>query len=278
MGERRKVPLPTRSYELHVILVRPAHPGNLGAVCRAMLNFGFTSLRLIEPLCSPDDEEARNRAKHAGSILDDCLIHEDWQSAVSDLSLVIGTSGKRESGEKTLFRHFIHPWELAEKLDLISGKVALVFGQEGTGLATDELNHCDLLMTIPTWEGYPICNLSHSVALTLYELNRSILTDSEVECGDPLAENLQLTRAISPELRRLLRQSIDEFAAALEGDENKRAMIGDNMRRTILRGLPIDNEAQRLIGALVEATTALQKLSGDERWQNSRRRRIDSND
>ena len=60
MGERRKVPLPTRSYELHVILVRPAHPGNLGAVCRAMLNFGFTSLRLIEPLCSPDDEEARN--------------------------------------------------------------------------------------------------------------------------------------------------------------------------------------------------------------------------
>ena len=278
MGERRDIPLPSRPYELHVVLVRPTHPGNLGAVCRAMLNFGFTSLRLIDPQCSPDDEEARNRAKHAGMILDNCQSYADWGSAVSDMSLVIGTSGKRESGEKTLFRHFIQPWELAKKLDNISGKVALIFGEEGTGLSTDELQNCDQLMTIPTWEGYPICNLSHSVALSLYELNRSILTDTEVELeeGNPLAENLQLTRAIKPDLRRLLRLSIDEFASALEGDEFKQSMIADNLRRTIMRGQPIDNEAQRLIGALVEATTALQKLSGDEQWMNSRRRRIDS--
>ncbi|HIA39597.1 MAG: hypothetical protein CXX80_01450 [Methanobacteriota archaeon] len=278
MGERRKVPLPTRRYELHVILVRPSHSGNLGAVCRAMLNFGFTSLRLIEPLCSPADEEARNRAKHAGAILDDCQIYDGWDSALSDISVVIGTSGKRESGEKTLFRHFIQPWELADKLDHVSGKVALIFGEEGTGLSTDELQQCDMLMTIPTWEGYPICNLSHAVALSLYELNRSVIADGQVEPGDPLAQNLQLTRAISPDLRRLLRNSIDEFAAALDGDENKRAMVADNLRRTILRGLPIDNEAQRLIGAFVEATTALQKLAGDARWRNSRRRRLDSGD
>jgi TrmH family RNA methyltransferase len=243
-----------------------------------MLNFGFTSLRLIEPLCSPADEEARNRAKHAGAILDDCQIYDGWDSALSDISVAIGTSGKRESGEKTLFRHFIQPWELAEKIDHVSGKVALIFGEEGMGLSTDELQQCDMLMTIPTWEGYPICNLSHAVALSLYELNRSIIADGQVESGDPLAQNLQLTRAISPDMRRLLRNSIDEFAAALDGDENKRAMVADNLRRTILRGLPIDNEAQRLIGAFVEATTALQKLADDARWRNSRRRRLDSGD
>jgi hypothetical protein len=89
------------------------------------------------------------------------------------------------------------------------------------------------------------------------------------------SKNLQIDRSLSPELRRLLRQSISEFAKSLEGDVHKKAMFEDNLQRTILRGLPIDNEVQRLIGAFVEATTALQKLSGNQEWMSSRRRRIE---
>ena len=70
MGERSDLPLPTSAYTLHVVMVGTQHPGNLGAVCRSLLNHGFNSLRLVQPVCHPNDIEARTRAKHAGKILD----------------------------------------------------------------------------------------------------------------------------------------------------------------------------------------------------------------
>jgi tRNA C32,U32 (ribose-2'-O)-methylase TrmJ len=71
MGDRKSIPLPTSSFDLIIICVNTSHPGNLGAICRTMLNYGFSKLRLVTPKCDPLDEEARNRAKHAGSILDE---------------------------------------------------------------------------------------------------------------------------------------------------------------------------------------------------------------
>ena len=111
MGNRGHLPLPTASYTLHVVLVGTQHPGNLGAVCRSLLNHGFDSLRLVQPECHPDDLEARNRAKHAGRILDSCKIFDSFETAVADCSLVVGTSGKREIGDKTQKRHFMYPSE-----------------------------------------------------------------------------------------------------------------------------------------------------------------------
>ena len=134
MGKRLDIPLPHSTYRLIVVLEGITHPGNLGAVCRAMLNHGFAELRLIAPICSPDDEEARNRAKHSGSILDNAQTYADWHSCMQDIDLVIGTSGKREIGSKTLFRHFLYPWDLAEHLREKQSKIALVFGEEGKGL------------------------------------------------------------------------------------------------------------------------------------------------
>ena len=115
MGDRSQLPLPTSNYSLSIVLIGVSHPGNLGAVCRAMLNYGFVQLRLVQPQCDPNDIEARNRAKHAGRVLDQCTVHHTLEEATSDASLVIGTSGKREIGTKTNFRHFVYPWELAEQ-------------------------------------------------------------------------------------------------------------------------------------------------------------------
>ena len=138
MGDRMNVPLPVSSYELNIVLVGINHPGNLGAVCRTMLNHGYNKLTLVNPNCSPDDEEARTRAKHSGIILDTCEIHETLDSAVKDSSLVIGTSGKREVGSKILKRHFLLPWEFAEKIREYNGQISLIFGEEGKGLSTDD--------------------------------------------------------------------------------------------------------------------------------------------
>ena len=93
MGDRSDLPLPSSPYNLVIVLVGIQHPGNLGAVCRSLLNHGYDQLRLVNPQCSPDDIEARNRAKHAGRVLDTCEVFSSFNEAVSDCSLVVGTSG-----------------------------------------------------------------------------------------------------------------------------------------------------------------------------------------
>ena len=85
------------------------------------------------------------------------------------------------------------------------GKVSLVFGEEGKGLSTEDLDRCDFLLTLPTWEGYPIANLSQAVGHCVYELHRDRVIQGENVKG------VQKERALTPELRRILKQSIAEF-------------------------------------------------------------------
>ena len=265
MGDRMDIPLPDSNYELDIVLVGINHPGNLGAICRTMLNHGFDKLALVNPNCSTADEEARNRAKHSGRILDATRVYTSLDDAVSESSLVIGTSGKREVGSKVLKRHFVLPWDFAEMLRGFEGKVSLVFGEEGKGLSTSDLDRCDFLLTLPTWEGYPIANLSQAVGHCVYELHRDRVKRGKMIRG------VEKKRAVTPELRQILKQAISEFSHSLDSDKNE--LIADVFDRVILRGLPIDSEAERMIGAFVQGATALQKQSGDPNWQRERRKR-----
>ncbi len=277
MGIRSDVPLPTDPYCLTVVLVGVTHPGNLGAVCRSMLNHGFDRLRLVEPRCGPGDDEARNRAKHAGRILDACTVHQNLEEAVADATLVIGTSGKRELGKKTLFRHFLHPWELAERAEEGEAHIALVFGEEGKGLSQEDLERCDLLATLPTWEGYPIANLSHAVTLFLYELHRRRVLERQ-GTDRALPEITPVNRRNDPGVRQAMRQAVEEFSAALPGQPERRESVKQSMHRFIARGAASDDEMTRLLGALLDGTTALQNVQGDARWMKDRRRRLEDVD
>ena len=266
MGDRQDIPLPDSPYDLEIVLVGVNHPGNLGAVCRTMLNHGFDKLSLVGPNCSVDDEEARNRAKHSGKILDSAQIYSDLDSCIANSSLVIGTSGKREVGSKILKRHFILPWEFSNMLRQYSGKVSLLFGEEGKGLSTVDLDKCDLLLTLPTWEGYPIANLSQAVGHCVYELHRDRVKNSKDIVG------VVSERSLNPNLRTILKQSVKEMTDAMETD--KQDLVNDVIERVILRGLPTDLEAERIIGALIQATTALEYSNQNENWKRYRRKRI----
>jgi len=266
MGDRQDIPLPHSPYDLEIVLVGINHPGNLGAVCRTMLNHGFDRLSLVNANCSVDDEEARNRAKHSGKILDNAQIFTDLDSCISNSSLVIGTSGKREVGSKILKRHFILPWEFSEMLRDYSGKVSLIFGEEGKGLSTEDLDKCDLLLTLPTWEGYPIANLSQAVGHCVYELHRDRMKNRNDIVG------VVADRSLHPNLRTILKQSIHEMTQAMDTD--KQELVSDVLERVILRGLPTDLEAERIIGALIQSTTALEYSNKNENWKRDRRKRI----
>jgi TrmH family RNA methyltransferase len=273
MGDRSILPLPFSTYDLHVVLVGIQHPGNLGAVCRSLLNHGFDSLRLVQPQCHPDDIEARNRAKHAGRILDSCKLYDSFEEAVSDCSLVVGTSGKREIGDKTQKRHFMYPWEFSERISRIDQSVALVFGEEGKGLSTEDLLRCDYLVTLPTWEGYPITNLSHAVHTLTYELHRHRVLQTQGD-DEALPDIVPIQRGISPEQRVVLRKAIEDIAVNLPGGDERKISFTHSLTRALQRSGMEPDETNRLIGGFVDASTALEFASQYDEWKTTRRRRV----
>lgn len=156
------------------MLVRARNPNNIGAVARAMHDFGFRRLRIVNEYTVPfvtarsavDASEVLAGAMEFGSVAD----------AVADCTLVVGTTAV---GERALL-HPLHalPEAAAEIKDALAqaGRVALLFGSEKTGLSNDELSHCHWLLTIPMKEHedvrHPSMNLGQAAAVCLYELVR----------------------------------------------------------------------------------------------------------
>jgi len=273
MGDRLDIPLPSGPFEVVVVLVGVSHPGNLGAICRSMLNYGFDCLRLVNPKTTAQDGDAVARAKHASIVLKSATTFASIDEAVADCTLVVGTSGKREVGEKTLYRHFLYPWDMVQRVQEQGGRLALVFGEEGKGLSTEQLDECDFLVTLPTWEGYPIANLSHAVNALLYEIHRNRVLHQLGE--DPgLPQVVPLENILDPSVRQALVLAIEQFASASSTAEERKRSVELTLRRTLLKGGPSSDEATRLIGAFVEATTALEFASGDAGWKKEHRRRL----
>ncbi len=157
-----------------VVLVRARNPNNIGAVARAMHDFGFVHLRVVNEYAVPF--EAARSAVDASAVLDGASSFGSVAEAVADCTLVVGTTAVGE-------RDLQHPlYALAEAGGMIgeevtrSGRVALLFGSEKTGLSNDELSHCHWLLTIPMPEQddvrHPSMNLGQAVAVCLYELVR----------------------------------------------------------------------------------------------------------
>ena len=248
MGDHRPESLPAYNDDVCIVLVNPQNDGNIGAVARSMLNFGFTDLRIVGRW-GEWSEEARNRAKNAQSVLDSTQCHKTLQDCVADCSIVVGTSGKREDGAKTAMRHFLLPEELPSRLSDVHGRVALVFGPEGKGLLNEELSACDLLVTIPTWEGYPILNLSHAVTVICFSW--FVSTDNSTPSG---AEQ----RLLDPELRLRLRNEISRLTRNMPAKDHRRKGIEETLVRVIMRGLPKDDEIHRLLGVISQAAASFE--------------------
>ena len=240
--------MPHENENLCIVLVNPGHDGNIGAVARSMLNFGITDLRVIGR-AGEWSEEARNRAKNAQTVLDSAKLVSTFADATSDCSVIVGTSGKREDGDKTALRHFLLPGELPKRLSGTDGRVAMVFGPEGKGLLNEELRMCDLLVTIPTWEGYPILNLSHAV---------SIICFSWYVNSDTVPPSGTRNRLLDPELRNTLRSEVSRLVESMPTKEHKRKGIEETLVRVIMRGLPKDDEIHRLLGVISEAADAFE--------------------
>ena len=143
---------------------------NIGAAARAMSNFGFAELRLVNPY-EVAFREARSAVK-AHKVLADAREYATVTEAVADCALVVGTTSK---GHRVL-DHPLHRLELGGRMivkKLATAPVALLFGSEKFGLSNEDMSYCHWLMRIPSREEHASMNLGQAVALCLYEIIRN---------------------------------------------------------------------------------------------------------
>lgn len=163
------MPLASEFGRLRVVLVATRNPLNLGAAARAMSNFGFLRLRVVNPYHIAF-REARS-AVGAEALLRQAEEYKSVAEAVADCTLVVGTTaGARRDLNQP-------PRSLQEsardlRRQLQSGDVALLFGSEKRGLSNEDMSHCQWLLRIPTRVEHPSMNLGQAVAVCLYELSR----------------------------------------------------------------------------------------------------------
>lgn len=148
---------------ISIVLIEPENPGNIGAIARIMANFSFNDLIIINPKCDHLCSEAIARSKHALPVLENAKVCT-WEY-LKNFDAIVGTTAKLGT-DYNIPRSPLSP----KNLPILPEKTALLFGRESSGLTNDEINICDFIVTIPSKSKYPVLNLSHAVAILLYEL------------------------------------------------------------------------------------------------------------
>jgi TrmH family RNA methyltransferase len=221
---------------LCVVLVRTRNPLNLGTAARAMSNFGFGGLRVVQPY-----ELAFREVRSAVGASDLLKLAKEYKSvaaAVSDCALVIGTTaiGQRQR------QHPVRTLAAGAKLiraRLGSQRVALLFGSEKTGLSNQDLSHCHWLLHIPTQPRHLSMNLGQAVAVTLYELARAGRAEKSSPRVHPASAN---------DLERLTQLLLE--AATVSGFIDERTSPSSEQKlRRLIRRLQVESEdAPTLLG------------------------------
>lgn len=208
--------------DLRVVLVSVRNPLNIGAAARAMSNFGFPSLRLVNAY-----EVAFREAKSAvgaGAVLKVAEQFGALDDAVADCRLVVGTTSASHRELKHPIRRLEDGARLIRKH---AGPVALLFGSEKFGLGNEDMDHCHWLLRIPTRAGHPSMNLGQAVAVCLFELIRG----RAVSKGGPTPRAV----ATAEEMERLTGSLIDALERSGYLKEPTSASMSGKLRRLIRR-------------------------------------------
>lgn len=217
-------------------MVEPKFPGNVGAVARVMANFDFNKLILVNP-CDLNDE-CYARAKHASKILDDAEILDSFEKTFEKIDYLVATSSIDYKSDKKHLRNPMYPEEFTRKVFEIDANVGLVFGREDYGLFNEEIEKCDIMVRIPTSQGYSSMNLSHSVGVLLY----SIFIKKDFK---PI-ESRKMDGLEKEKLFSFFETLLDEIN--LPDHKKEKTMI--MFRRLMGRAMPSTWEFHRLMGVL----------------------------
>lgn len=226
---------------IRIVLVGTTHPGNIGAVARAMKNMGIQDLALVSPLRFPHSE-ATARASGAVDILKNASVTDSLAEALKDCVYVVGASAR----SRAINWPTLEPRECAGKLleESQAGPVAAVFGPEKYGLTNEHLDLCDALLTIPTNPDFSSLNLGMAVQVLTYELRAAGIdrSPSNYEPDAPLATSGDMEYFYT---------HLEDVLTDLKflNPDNPRHLMR-RLRRLFIRARPDQNELNILRGIL----------------------------
>jgi tRNA/rRNA methyltransferase len=208
---------------LRVVLVAARNPLNIGAAARAMSNFGFPHLRVVNPY-EAAFREARS-AVGASALLKSAEEYKTVAEAVADCAVIVGTTAVGHRDLQHPLRRLEYGARIIRK-QLASSRVALLFGSEKFGLSNAALSHCHWLMRIPTCEANISMNLGQAVAVCLYELMRDPKAAKPVD---------KIKRASSAELERITTTLLAAMRASGYLDRRPISDVEERVRRLVRR-------------------------------------------
>ena len=218
-----------------VVLIEPLHDGNVGAIARAMKNFGLDELVLVRPCAI--GEEATKRSMHAIDVLKNAERVFTDDEALKGVDFVVATSGVSTSNEKRFSRIAMSPKEFAEKVKDVEGTIAILFGREDFGLDKELLRRCDFLVTVPANPEYTIMNISHAAAVVFYELFASNVIKWETK---------KATELETEKLHEYFAMLLDQ----IDYPKHKKTKTKVMVRRLVARSAPSTWEFHTLMGVL----------------------------
>jgi TrmH family RNA methyltransferase len=227
---------------LCVVLINTRNPLNIGAAARAMSNFGFADLRVVNPY-DPSFREARS-AVGASAVLANAREYKSVAEAVADCTLVVGTTSAARRELQHPLRRLdagarIIRKQLAQRQK--QSRAAILFGSEKRGLANDDLSHCHWLLRIPTREDHGSMNLGQAVAICLYELARS---------GKPAKAAEKAKAASAGDLERVTTLLLETLRSIGYLDSRPTASAEEKTRRMVRRLNLSEGDAEFWMGVL----------------------------
>ena len=229
-----------------VILVEPQLPENVGAVARAMANFGLARLRLVRPRAAFPNEKARAVASGAERVLEQATLHESVEDAIGDLNTVFAATARAHDQAKPVVGAEEAARIAAEKI-AAGESVGLMFGRERNGLENDEVALADRIITLPVNPAFASLNLAQAVVIVGYEwfkhLGGGALPFAMPRKSDaaPREQLLAFFADLERELERV------EFFRP----PDKRATMQINLRNIFSRMQPTRQDIQTLHGVIM---------------------------
>jgi TrmH family RNA methyltransferase len=233
---------------LRVVLVAPRNPLNIGAVARAMSNFSFTELRVVNPY-EVAFRDARS-AVGASPVLQNAKEFSTIAEAVADCVMVVGTTAIRHRQLQQPLK-VLAKGAVSVRGKLLTAPVAILFGSEKWGLSNDALSHCHWVLHIPTRDEHQSMNLGQAVAICLYEFMRAPIREKVPADKRKLAK-LATVERITETLLKALRES--EYINPKTGQ-----LAGEKLRRLIRRLTLEEADAEVLLGMLHKIVWKLER-------------------
>jgi tRNA (cytidine32/uridine32-2'-O)-methyltransferase len=228
-----------------VAVVDAATSGNIGTIARAMKNFGFEDLLLVDPPYLGRDSEAYGFAGHAREDILPNARELSFEELTSEYHTVGFTAITNEDATKHVRFPFRTPAELGDSLADVDAPTALVFGRERVGLTNDELAAIDEVASIPASADYPVMNLGQAATVALYELRDLAMDETQLP-------DVERHRAAEADIEQFYDHA-EEFLDAVDYPEEKRDKAMRMLRRMLGRTHPTGREINTVHGLLRRA-------------------------